>query len=78
MLSSHTKKQLNSTIDQWHRRLGYISHDIISRLPEYTSNVTIKDISSPISYCKVYKLANSLRQVSRLLIRYNRLFESLH
>jgi hypothetical protein len=61
MLSLHTKKQLNSTINQWHRRLGYISHDIISRLPEHTSNVIIKDISSPISHCEVCKLANSPR-----------------
>ena len=64
-LSSHTKKQLIGTIDQWHRRLGHIGRDIISHLPEHASNVNIKDISSPLSYCEAYKLANSPRQISR-------------
>jgi hypothetical protein len=38
----------------------------------------IKDISSPISHCEICKLANSLRQISRLPMQYNRPFESLH
>jgi hypothetical protein len=62
----YAKKQLEGTIDQWHRRLGYVGKDVLSRLPDYASSIAIKDISSPISYCETYKLANSPRQISRL------------
>lgn len=77
-LSSHTKKQLDGTVDQWHRRLGHISKDILSHLPNHSSNVTVKDLSSPISHCEICKLANIPRQISRLPMQYNRPFESLH
>jgi hypothetical protein len=77
-LASDTKKQLEGTIDQWHRRLGHVSKDVLSRLPDHASSITIKDISSPISHYETCKLANSPRQISRLPIQYNRPFESLH